>query len=71
VPPQTQVTILDAIAQAGGYTTIANPGKVNVRRTINGKESVFVVDAKKMAINSSDPFYVQPGDVITVAESLF
>jgi polysaccharide export outer membrane protein len=71
VPPQTQVTILDAFAQAGGYTTIANPGKVNVRRTINGKESVFVVDAKKMAINSSDPFYVQPGDVITVAESLF
>jgi polysaccharide export outer membrane protein len=71
VPPQTQVTILDAIAQAGGYTNIADPGRVNVRRTINGKESIFIVNAKKMAINSSQQFFVQPGDVITVAESLF
>jgi polysaccharide biosynthesis/export protein len=72
VPPATQVTILDAIAQAGGYTNIADPGKVNVRRTVNGKESIFIVNAKKMALNSSaQPFYVLPGDVITVAESLF
>jgi polysaccharide export outer membrane protein len=71
VPPQTQVTILDAIAQAGGYTKIADPGKVSVRRTIEGKESIFKVNAKKMAINSSDAFFVKPGDVITVGESLF
>ena len=71
MPQQEQVTLLEAIAQAGGYTNIADPGKVNVRRTINGKESIFIVNAKKMAINSSQQFYVQPGDVITVAESLF
>jgi len=71
VPPQTQVTILDAIAQAGGYTNLADPGRVNVRRTIDGKESIFKINAKKMAIDPSDAFYVKPGDVITVAESLF
>ena len=66
------ISLLDAIGMAGGYTRIANPGKVTVKRRVGGQETVIRVDAKKMARSSSDSsFLVQPGDVITVGESIF
>ena len=66
------ISLLDAIGMAGGYTRIANPGKVTVKRRVGGQETVIRVDAKKMARSSSESaFLVQPGDVITVGESIF
>ena len=66
------ISLLDAIGMAGGYTRIANPGKVTVKRRVGGQETVIRVDAKKMARSSSDStFPIQPGDVITVGESIF
>jgi protein involved in polysaccharide export with SLBB domain len=66
------VSLLDAIGIAGGYTRIANPGKVTVKRRVDGKETVIRVDARKMARSSDqENFQIQPGDVITVAESIF
>ena len=66
------ISLLDAIGMAGGYTRIANPGKVTVKRRVCGQETVIRVDAKKMARSSSESaFLVQPGDVITVGESIF
>ena len=66
------VSLLDAIGIAGGYTRIANPGKVTVKRRVGGKETVIRVDAKKMARSSDqENFQIQPGDVITVGESIF
>jgi hypothetical protein len=57
---------------AGGYTRIANPGKVTVKRNEGGVERVYQFNAKKMARSDSDSsFTVKPGDVITVAESIF
>ena len=58
---------------AGGYTKIANPGRVTVKRQQeDGGERVIKLDAKRMARgDDSASFYVKPGDVITVAESLF
>jgi protein involved in polysaccharide export with SLBB domain len=66
------VSLLDAIGMAGGYTRIANPRNVTVKRRAGGSETVTRVDAKKMARSSSDStFRIQPGDVITVGESIF
>lgn len=66
------ISLLDAIGMAGGYTRIANPSKVTVKRRVGGQETVIRVDAKKMARSSSDSsFRVQSGDVITVGESIF
>jgi len=68
-----EITLLQAIGMAGGYTKIANPGRVTVKRQqAGGGEQVIKLDAKRMARgDSSAAFYVKPGDVITVAESLF
>lgn len=67
-----EITLLQAIGMAGGYTKIANPGRVTIKRLEGGREQVLRVDAKRMARGGdSAAFYIKPGDVITVAESLF
>jgi protein involved in polysaccharide export with SLBB domain len=66
------VSLLQAIGMAGGYTRIANPGKVIVKRREGGAENVYQFNAKKMARSGADSsFRIMPGDVITVAESIF
>jgi polysaccharide export outer membrane protein len=72
LPDQQDITVLQAIGMAGGYTRIANPGKVTLMRRVNGQQRTFELNAKKMASGSAESaFTVVPGDVITVAQSLF
>src|SRR5205085_1477710 len=61
------VDLLEAIAMAGGYTRIAAPERVSVRRG----NQVQRVDAKRMARGGRAGFTVQPGDTVTVGESIF
>ena len=61
------IDLLEAIAMAGGYTRIAAPEKVSVRRG----NQVVRVDAKRQARAGQGAFQVQPGDTITVGESIF
>jgi polysaccharide export outer membrane protein len=67
------VDILEAIAMAGGYTRIAAPERISVRRKGRGGDEVIKVNAKKLARSGSDSssFRVLPGDRITVGESIF
>jgi polysaccharide export outer membrane protein len=72
MPTQQELTVLQAIGMAGGYTRIANPSKVTLMRKTDGKPTTFELNAKRMASGSAEsPVIVQPGDVITVAESRF
>jgi len=61
------IDLLEAIAMAGGYTRIAAPEKVSIRRG----SQVLRVDAKREARGGHSAFTVQPGDTITVGESIF
>ena len=61
------IDLLEAIAMAGGYTRIAAPEKVSVRRG----NQVVRVDAKRQARGGHSVFQVQPGDTVTVGESIF
>ena len=61
------IDLLEAIAMAGGYTRIAAPEKVSVRRG----NQVIRVDAKRQARGNHTAFTIQPGDTITVGESIF
>lgn len=72
MPDQESIDLLEAVAMAGGYTRIAEPGKVTVKRKVKDAEKVFTVNAKKMAKEPNSPrFPVEPGDTITVGESIF
>lgn len=72
MPDQQDVTVLQAIGMAGGYTRIANPSRVTLMRRVGGKPRTLELNARKMAAgNAQSALVVQPGDVITVAESRF
>jgi polysaccharide export outer membrane protein len=72
MPPNQKVTLLQAIAMAGGYTQIANPSKVAVKRIVDGKEKVINLNAKEMAQNPElKNFDLEPDDTVTVYESKF
>ena len=71
-PNQGRLDLLQAIGLAGGYTTKANPGKIVVKRQINGKDVVFELNGKALAAKkNTQPFEILPGDTVTVAESIF
>jgi polysaccharide export outer membrane protein len=66
------IDILEAIAMAGGYTRIAAPERVTVRRhSQRGGDQLFKVNAKRLARGEGESFLVQPGDTVTVGESIF
>ena len=64
------IDLLEAIALAGGYTRIAAPERITVRRQGANGDQVFKVNAKKFNKNGGG-FRVEPGDTITVGESIF
>ncbi|MFM8717544.1 MAG: polysaccharide biosynthesis/export family protein, partial [Spartobacteria bacterium] len=68
----SQITLLQAIGMAGGYTKIADPANVTIKRMENGREEVLKFNAKRM-LRGDDPtaLLIKPGDVISVGESLF
>ena len=69
---QGSVDLLRAIGLAGGFTRLANAARVTVKRTVQGRETVLVLDADRMGVRTSaQPFTVLPGDTITVPERLF
>jgi polysaccharide export outer membrane protein len=69
------IDLLEAIAMAGGYTRIAAPERVSIRRRGTGgsKDEVIRVNAKRLERGNAGVgnFRVMPGDTITVGESIF
>jgi polysaccharide export outer membrane protein len=65
------IDLLEAIALAGGYTRIAAPERITVRRQTASGDQIFKVNAKKFNKGSGGDFRVEPGDTITVGESIF
>jgi polysaccharide export outer membrane protein len=74
MPDETSLNLLEALGMAGGYTKIANPSKIIIKRYVNGQETVIKIDGKKLMDphNASAPvFQVEPGDTIHVGEAIF
>ena len=72
LPNEERVDLLQAIAMAGGFTRLADEGKVLVRRNVNGVDTILKVNAHAETKNgSSQLFEVQPDDKITVRERIF
>lgn len=66
-PLSGKLDLVNAIALAGGITELANPKKV----TINRKGQVTVVNFKEISERGDRPYWLQPDDVVTIAERLF
>src|SRR6267142_3432724 len=61
-PYRLGLTVMDAIASAGGFTYRANENKVYLRRAGAGSEEIYALDA---------PILVFPGDNIRIPERYF
>lgn len=66
-----RMDLLEAIGLAGGFTRIANRGRVIIQRREGDGVTAIKANAKRMADGKETPTEVQPGDVITVSESWF
>jgi protein involved in polysaccharide export with SLBB domain len=67
----TGIDLLEAVAMAGGYTRIAAPERITVRRHGPKGDEVLKVDGKRLARGGNNNFMVLPGDTVTVGESIF
>lgn len=68
----SQITLLQAIGMAGGYTKIADAGNVTIKRIEDGREQVLKFNAKRMlSAENQSTVFIKAGDVISVGESIF
>jgi polysaccharide export outer membrane protein len=65
------MTIVDAIASAGGFTGIAAKNSVNLRREVGGKIETRVYPVADISEGRSQNVNVLPGDVLVVDERVF
>jgi len=69
MPSDESVTLLQAVATAGGYTRIANSHRITVQRMGEKEKKLIRLDAEAMAGDkNSKPFTILPDDVIVVGE---
>ena len=69
LPAEQKIDILEAIAQAGDLTKVANKNRIEVSR--KGKTQKFTLDELKKQTDPEKKFWLEPGDVIFVHESFF
>jgi protein involved in polysaccharide export with SLBB domain len=65
------MSIVDAIALAGGFTPIADKNAVNLRREVSGRVESKNYPAADISEGRSPNVPVLPGDVVVVEERLF
>lgn len=71
-PDRQALDLMQIIGIAGGYTRLADPAKITVKRRADGKDTVFRVDGRRlMSDQKSGSFAIQDGDLISVGERLF
>lgn len=71
VPYHPRMTIVDAIALAGGFTGIAAKNAVSLRREAGGKVESHIYRVADITEGRSANVLVLPGDVLVVEERLF
>jgi protein involved in polysaccharide export with SLBB domain len=71
VPYFPKMTIVDAIAAAGGFTGVAAKNSVNLRREVTGKVETRTFPVADISEGRSPNVAILPGDVLVVEERLF
>ena len=66
-----RMTIVDAIASAGGFTGIAAKNKVTLRRESQGKVQSHTYPVADISEGRHPNISLLPGDVLVVEERLF
>jgi protein involved in polysaccharide export with SLBB domain len=65
------MTVVDAVAQAGGFTDLARKNAVTVTRAVGQEKTKFTVPVEDIGEGKADNFYLRPGDVVFVPRRLW
>jgi polysaccharide export outer membrane protein len=65
------MTVVDAIAQAGGFTNMARKNAVTVTRSVDDKKTAYTVPVESIGEGKADNFFIRPGDVVFVPRRLY
>jgi len=66
------LSVIEAIALAGGFTNLADINNVIItRRDASGREMRLVVDIEAMLAGKAETFRLLPGDIVFVRERFF
>ena len=65
------MTIIEAITLAGGFTPIAAKNSITVTRNEHGQSQRFVVPGEEIGQGRTANYVLRPGDVVFVPERLF
>ncbi len=71
VPVGGSMTLLQAIAEAGGFTDLASVDRVTVTRSEDGKERSIRVRVSRMIAGQEPDLELKPNDVIMVPQIRF
>lgn len=71
-PQERTLTLIEAIARAGGVSRLGNPAKVRLTRVEEGISKTYIINVQKMieSSESSNAWPLQIGDVIFVPERI-
>jgi polysaccharide export outer membrane protein len=65
------MSIVEAITLAGGFTPIASKNAITVTRVEGGKSRRFTVRVEEIGEGSASNYLLRPGDIVFVPERLF
>jgi polysaccharide export outer membrane protein len=65
------MTIIDAVAAAGGFSAIADKNTVILRREVKGKVVTQVFKVAEISAGKQANVIVLPGDMIMIEERMF
>jgi protein involved in polysaccharide export with SLBB domain len=65
------MTVVEAVAQAGGFTDLARKNAVTVTRAVSTEKTKFTVPVEDIGEGKANNFYLRPGDVVFVPRRLW
>lgn len=73
MPEEKDMTLLEAIAMAGGFTKNAYLKKIKIMRIKDGVKEIFAVDVRDITIHDmkEKDAVLEPEDVVIIPESFF
>ena len=68
---QPGMTIIQAVASAGGFTKLAATNRVRVTRVVKGSERKYVIPVGDIRTGNAPDFSLLPGDIVYIPEAIF
>jgi polysaccharide export outer membrane protein len=65
------MTIIELVSMAGGFTQISAKNDTTITRMENGKKVTTTIPVGDIGVGKAKNVYVRPGDIVSVPEKLF